>query len=200
MKKIEMFGYLKEKFDFSKDDGSFEFILKNDDTGFLSFIPNLGGTEKKQQLLGLPIMNLAWYMCLELEIFQDEDGYVRPFDVGEQYRFYPDDGIVKESDIDNMISDFFSWFKSASSPDSVRLKMKNFYEKKTNFPPARWQFKHVVACVLKGDSKTLKEYLSAFEAGDRMGFIPSIKAEHFERAINLAGQYESGRLSVPIDF
>lgn len=200
MKKLEMFGYLKKKFEYEKDNGSFEFFLKNDSFGFLSFIPNISGTEKNQQLLGVPLMSFPWCISLELEIFQYEGKGIRPFDVGVQYRHYPDDGFIGEKDIDKMIASFFLWFEEQSKEEIVAMKMSDFYKKETDLPPARWQFKHIVACVLKGDSDTLLGYLNSFKSGDRMNFIPLIKQEHFERAISISLKYKSGELKSPVKF
>jgi hypothetical protein len=200
MKKAELIKYLKSKYKAHKFDSTWEFILKDDDEGELAIIPNLSGTPKRQQLLVLPSLNLPWHKQLDLQLFQGKDGFVRPFFVGKQYRYYSESGIVEEEHIDMMIEYCFEWFKQQIQPEPVALDMKKHYEQFTGFPPAGWQPKHIMACMLKGDVEKLQSYLDAFKRGDRMEFIPMIQQEYFERAIPLAEKYRSGELISPVLF
>ncbi len=200
MKKEELIKYLKSKYKAQKFDSDWEFILKDDDEGELAVIPNLRGTPKRQQLLALPSLNLPWHTQLDLQLFQGKDGFVRPFFVGNQYRYYSESGVLEEEHIDMMIDYCFEWFKQHSQPAPVALDMKKHYEQITGFPPAGWQPKHIMACVLKGDVEKLQTYLDAFKRGDRMEFIPMVHHEYFERAIPLAEKYRSGELVSPVRF
>ena len=55
----------------------------------------------------------------------------------------------------------------------------------TTSPGARpiW---HLAALAVSGHTATLESYLSAFEAGDRLGFVPYITKGHVERALRHA--------------
>lgn len=200
MKKAEIIKYLKSKYKARKLDNEWKFTLKNDDEGELLVMPGVSGVPKRQQLLGMPSMNIPWHKDLDISLFQDENGFVRPFFVGKQYRYYSESGILEEEDIDLMIDHCFEWFKQQIQPDVVAEAMARYYEKITGFPPAGWQTKHIIACVLKGDVDKLQSYLDAFKRGDRLEFIPIIQQEYFERAIPLAEKYRSGELVSPVQF
>ncbi|RUO31147.1 DUF6990 domain-containing protein [Aliidiomarina soli] len=202
MKKAEMIKYLKSKYKAEKFGSDWEFTLKDSDSdeGELAVMVGLSGTPQRQLLLALPSMNVPWHRKLYLELFQGKDGFVRPFSVGKQYHYYSDSGILEEEHIDMMIDYCFEWFKEQIQPDVIAANITQCYEKNVCLPPARWQFTHIIACVLKGDVEKLQSYLDAFKRGDRMEFIPIIQQEYFERAIPLAEKYRSGELVSPVDF
>lgn len=200
MKKAELIKYLKRKYYAHKHTGEWEFILKNDKEGYLSLIPNRLGGEKTIFLLGTPSMTLPWLMNLENAIIVPKDGPVPIFFVGSQLQFAPPEGVIKDSHIDGMIAQCFEWFEQQRQPEVIAADLAKHYEIISGFPPAGWQPKHILACVLKGDVDKLQSYLDAFKRGDRMEFIPMIQQEYFERAIPLAEKYRSGELVSPVRF
>ncbi|RUO75753.1 hypothetical protein CWI84_11725, partial [Idiomarina tyrosinivorans] len=192
MKKAEIIKYLKGQYKAKKVDSDWEFILKDDGEGYLAFFPGTFGTGSTRTLLGMPSMTLPWLLQLDRSIFFSESQQVVPFFVGRQCKLSVSDGIIREHHVDEMVENCFEWFHQQNQQETIATEFSRCYEKITGFPPAGWQPKHIMACVLKGDVDRLRGYLDAFKRGDRMEFIPIIKQEYFERAIPLAEKYRSG--------
>ncbi|KUM52370.1 DUF6990 domain-containing protein [Rheinheimera sp. EpRS3] len=200
MKKAELIKSLKSKYKFEKIDSDWIFNLKNDENGMLDIIPNVAGRLGAQYLRCMASMSLPWYVELQRQVFQEEDGFLRPLFIGGDSNFKPPAGVVEEVHLDAMIESSINWFKQQCKPSVIAADLAIHYEKRSGVPPSRWQFKHILTCVLKGDVDKLQSYLDAFKRGDRMEFIPIIQQEYFERAIPLAEKYRSGELVSPVQF
>lgn len=200
MKKAEIIKYLKGQYKANKVDNDWEFVLKDDDEGYLDFSPGTFGTGKARTLLGIPSMTLPWLLQLDQSIFSSESDKVVPFFVGRQIKLPVSDGVIREHHIDEMVNSCFKWFHQQNQQEIIATEFSRCYEKITGFPPSGWQPKHIMACVLKGDVDRLQGYLDNFKRGERMEFIPIIKQEYFERAIPLAEKYRSDELVSPIKF
>lgn len=94
----------------------------------------------------------------------------------------------------------FSVVLAKKQREVIAAEFARCHEKTNGFSPARWQRKHIMACVLKGDFDKIQGYLDAFKRGDRMEFIPFIKQEYLERAIPFAEKYRSGEQVSPVEF
>lgn len=175
--------------------------MKNDDGGYLEFFPGTLRTLEANILLGMPAMTVPWLSQLYHTIFSPEDKQLIPtFFVGPQYKLPVQDELHWNVEVDNLVEQCFSWFKQVNQNHVLQSELARCYEKLSGFPPARWQRKHIMACTLIGDVEKLQRYLEAFERGERLGFIPIIKQEYFERAIRLAKKHHSGELVSPVKF
>ncbi|MDX3775566.1 hypothetical protein QE250_15720 [Chromatiaceae bacterium AAb-1] len=200
MKKSELIKSLKSKYKFEKIDSDWKFNLKNDEEGMLDIIPDIAGRAGAQYLRCMPSMNLPWYVELQKQVFHDENGFLRPLFREGDLNFKSPAGILTEMHLDAMVENCINWFNQQSKLSVIAADLAIHYERRSGVPPSRWQFKHILTCVLKGDVDKLQNYLDAFKRGDRMEFIPIIKQEYFERAIPLAEKYRSGELVSPIQF
>lgn len=200
MKSAELIKLLKSRYTFEKIDSDWKFNIKNDESGTLDIIPSVVGRFGAQYLRYMPSMNLPWYKELQQQVFQEKDGFLRPLFRGGDLNFKPPTGVVEDTDLDAMLESCINWFEQQSKPSVISADLAIHYEKCSGVPPSRWQFKHILTCVLKGDVEKLQSYLDAFKRGDRMEFIPMIQQEYFERAIPLAEKYRSGELISPILF
>lgn len=71
MKKAEIIKYLKGQYKAKKIDSAWEFVLKDDDEGYLDFSPGTFGTGKARTLLGTPSMTLPWLLQLDRFLIQE---------------------------------------------------------------------------------------------------------------------------------
>lgn len=196
MKKSELFKYLKGRYKSENfGGGEWVFYLKSDEEGTLEIMPNLRKVVDGQYVNTSLAMRPKWFIDLSEIIFGKKSG---------SYFFTKSNievhsaGCIDIPHVEELLELSMAWFYSCMEERVIASELKAKYEIYDR--PGGWQFTHIIACVLNGDVKKLRSYLESFEREDRMGFIPIIKQEYFERAIPLAEKYSSGELKPPVSF
>ncbi|WP_233009568.1 DUF6990 domain-containing protein [Rheinheimera faecalis] len=198
MKKAELIKYFKARFPaVNEGGGDWCFTLIDDETAYSHMRPKLGGTQLNQYIGISFVMNPRWFDELETAIFNEGAGTYL-ISTGDGCVQVNANGPVTEAHLEEAILKAKQWYQRSNTEEVLAPEFKRRYDFYNRF--GRWQFIHIIACVLKGDVEKLQTYLGAFKRGDRMEFIPIIHQEYFERAIPLAKKYRSGELISPIQF
>lgn len=198
MNKRDFLNYFRERYRGEcHSDGTWRFFLK-ESNGHLVAFPLMVRSANNIHICSALAMRPKWFDELTREIYK-ADGGSYLFNVGEEEIKVMSNGEeISIAHIEQLINISFSWYDRCCDTNLVSSELSKKYAKYN--VPGGWQFTHIVACVLKGDVEKLSSYFDSFERGDRMGFIPLIKKEYFERAIVLAEKYNAGELKSPVEF
>lgn len=196
MKKAELIKYFKSRFPaVNEGGGDWSFTLKDDELGFLHLSPNLTSMTGFKQIGVSLSMSPGWYRLLMNAIFGREVTIL--FHIGNGNMSIKDIEITNKH-LDEISQMALDWYENCFEQVPLAQEFRRKYAIYNRL--GSWQFKHIMACVLKGDVEKLQSYLDMFKHGDRMEFIPIIHQEYFERAIPLAEKYRSGELISPVYF
>lgn len=91
--------------------------------------------------------------------------------------------VASDEDIDRGCAELLDWANKADLDTGIAALL----DKETNglgAMPAR----HLAALAATGSVEVLESYSRAFAKGDRLGFVPYIKAEHIAAALDFARQ------------
>ncbi len=85
------------------------------------------------------------------------------------------------SDLDDFSDFLINWAKDVD----IEHELAQLCALPTSAPGNR-PIRHLAALAVTKDTETLKRYQRAFESGDRLGFVPYIKKDFIDRAVEAA--------------
>ncbi len=197
---------MQAKFPFELFDREKDFVIIDEDRGKLLVLVELSGSPQKRQLNCVATITTPWFSKITKDIFPT--GIVDTLFCYASYLYTPESGVVSEQDVDDMVKFFINWFEEKVIESNILECLSEFNDKYTSYEleiytsetPLGSQRNFIIINTLKGKVAKLTQYHNGFLEGDRKGFAPLIKLEHFERAVELAKKYESGELISPIEF